>query len=132
MNPIKSARMTIQKNLARNNSGSRNNRPCPNPNIMEILSFSKFTFLIVAIMPWSLKQYPFVLPEALCDITTTLVYSLNDTIYRFTHYNTAICRYIPYTTYRFVSCRSGAANTITSGLYDDIAQSVPNCSTESP
>ena len=36
--------MTIQKNLARNNSGSRNNKPCPNPNIMEILSFSKLSF----------------------------------------------------------------------------------------
>jgi len=40
MNPIKSARITIQKNLARNNSGRRNTNPNP---IMEILSFSLMT-----------------------------------------------------------------------------------------
>src|SRR5438034_11711696 len=56
-------------------------------------------------MLWSLRQCSLVLLEAMCAITTTLVYSLNDTIYRFTDYNKAICRYIPYTIYRFVGCK---------------------------
>ncbi len=30
---------------------------------------------------------------------------MNDTMYRFTDYNKAIYRYIPYTTYRLVGCK---------------------------
>jgi hypothetical protein len=41
---MRSTRITIQKNLARNNNGSRNNKPNPNPHIMEILSFSLAAF----------------------------------------------------------------------------------------
>src|SRR5438034_8297435 len=37
---MSSANRTIQKNLPRNNNGSRNHRPCPNPQSMEMLSFS--------------------------------------------------------------------------------------------
>ena len=41
---------------------------------------------------------------ALGHITTTRVYSMNDTIYRYTHNNNATYRPIPYTTYRVASC----------------------------
>src|SRR6266699_1987858 len=77
-NPMSGDKRTIQKNLPRNNNGSRNNRPCPNPHIMEILSFSVFTLIVVA---HSLLQ---ALPDVLCDITTAPICTVNDTIYRFT------------------------------------------------
>ena len=38
-------------------------------------------------------------------ITTTQIYFVNDTIYRFTLYNNAIYRPIPYTTSRVAGCR---------------------------
>ncbi len=37
-----------------------------------------------------------MLPDTLlCDVTTALICSMNDTIYRFTYLNNAIHRYIP-------------------------------------
>ena len=38
--PTRSARIINQKNRPRNNNGSRSHRPCPNPHIMKMLSFS--------------------------------------------------------------------------------------------
>jgi hypothetical protein len=44
------------------------------------------------------------MPEATCNLTTTHVCSMNDTIYRITLYNKAIYRYISYTSYLVAGC----------------------------
>jgi hypothetical protein len=96
----------IQKNLARNNNGSRNNKPCPNPNIMEILSFSRFSYLIMAICSGPSSDALRYCSKR-CAIFPLLRFSTNGTMYRFTDYNKAIYRYIPYTIYRLYGCRRG-------------------------
>src|SRR5438128_1269347 len=85
---MRSARSTIQKNLPRNNTGSRNQRPCPNPHIMEMLSFFVFALTVVTTCTASVMSYD--MPDAFYHVITAQVCSMNDTIYRVFG-----CRFLP-------------------------------------